>query len=60
MENLSEIMDLKSSPELIEKLYKNSIRKNYDSGSIILNENTYIRSIPIVAKGSTTFKILFQ
>lgn len=52
MENLSKIMELKSSPELIEKLYKNSIHKSYDAGAMILNENAYIRSIPIVTKGS--------
>jgi CRP/FNR family transcriptional regulator len=52
MENLSKLMDLKSSPELIEKLYKNSIHKSYSAGSTILNENAYIRSIPIVTKGS--------
>ncbi len=52
MENLEEIEELKSSPELIEKLYQNSILKQYKAGSIILNENSYIRSIPIVIKGS--------
>jgi CRP/FNR family transcriptional regulator len=52
MENLSKIMNLKSSPVLIEKLYKNSIQKSYEAGTTILNENAYIRSIPIVTKGS--------
>lgn len=52
MGNLEEIEELKSSPELIEKLYQNSILKQYKAGSIILNENSYIRSIPIVIKGS--------
>lgn len=52
MENLSKLMDLKSSPELIEKLYSNSIHKSYAAGTTILNENAYIRSIPIVTKGS--------
>lgn len=52
MENLSEIAEFKSSPELVEKLLRYSIQKKYDAGSIILNENAHIRSIPIVIKGS--------
>jgi CRP/FNR family transcriptional regulator len=52
MENLSEIAEFKSSPELVEKLLKYSIQKKYDAGSIILNENAHILSIPIVIKGS--------
>lgn len=51
MENLQQIIEFKSSPELIEKLNQFSIRKEYEAGSIILNENSYIRSIPIVTKG---------
>lgn len=52
MEKLDQIEELKSSPELVAKLYQNSIRKNYKAGSIILNENSHIRAIPIVIKGS--------
>lgn len=51
MENLEQISEFKSSPELVEKLYKYGIQKNYEAGSIILNENAHIRSIPIVTKG---------
>ena len=51
MEDLQQITEFKSSPELVEKLYKHSIQKNYEAGSIILNENSHIRSIPIVTKG---------
>lgn len=51
MEQLEQITEFKSSPELVEKLYANSIRKEYKVGSVILNENAAIRSIPIVAKG---------
>ena len=40
-----------SSPELVEKLYKNGITKTYQEGDIILDENASIRSIPIVMKG---------
>jgi CRP/FNR family transcriptional regulator len=51
MESLEQIAEFKSSPDLIGKLYKHSVQKNYEAGSIILNENAHIRSIPIVTKG---------
>src|SRR5690606_1189919 len=56
MEQLEQITEFKSSPELIEKLQQYSIRKEYKAGSIILNENASIRSIPIVTKG--TLKVI--
>lgn len=40
-----------SSPDLVEKLYKNGVTKMYHEGDIILDENSSIRSIPIVMKG---------
>ncbi|UOE37350.1 Crp/Fnr family transcriptional regulator [Chryseobacterium oryzae] len=40
-----------SSPELVEKLYKNGVAKTYREGDIILDENASIRSIPIVMNG---------
>jgi cAMP-binding proteins - catabolite gene activator and regulatory subunit of cAMP-dependent protein kinases len=51
MNNLDEIAEFNSSPDLIEKLYQYGIQKNYDAGSVILNENAHIRSIPIVMSG---------
>ncbi|MFP5079448.1 Crp/Fnr family transcriptional regulator [Pedobacter sp. JCM 36344] len=51
MDNLEQIPEFKSSPELIKKLYQYSTKKHFDAGSIILNENSNIRSIPIVIKG---------
>ena len=51
MDNLEQIEEFRTSPELIEKLYKYSIRKTYDAGTIILNENSSIRAIPIIVKG---------
>jgi len=51
MEALNQIAEFKSSPELIEKLNRYSIKKNYEAGSVILNENAHVRSIPIVTKG---------
>lgn len=52
MKKLSEIAAFNSSPELVAKLNEHGIRKNYDAGDVILNENAYIRAIPIVTKGS--------
>lgn len=51
MEKLEQIEEFKSSPELVKKLYKHGILKNYEAGSVILNENSNIRAIPIVTKG---------
>lgn len=56
MEDLQRINEFKTSPELVEKLQQNSIRKTYNAGDIILNENASIRAIPIVAKG--TLKVI--
>lgn len=52
MQHLEQIAEFKSSPELVEKLYQHSIRKKYEAGSVILNENASIRAIPIVVSGS--------
>lgn len=52
MENLEQIAEFRSSPGLVEKLYKYGIQKHYEAGSIILNENAHIRSIPIVTRGT--------
>jgi CRP/FNR family transcriptional regulator len=52
MEELDRLMDLKSSPELVQKLKEYSIEKTYQAGSVVLNENAYINAIPIVTKGS--------
>jgi CRP/FNR family transcriptional regulator len=43
---------LSPSSQLFEKLQEHSIQKNYKAGSLILNENAHIRSIPIVMKGA--------
>jgi CRP/FNR family transcriptional regulator len=49
---LKQIDEFKSSPLMNEKLYEYGIVKNFSSGDIILNENEYIRSIPIVTEGN--------
>lgn len=56
MEDLQQIAEFKTSTDLVEKLNQYSIRKAYKAGSIILNENAHIRSIPIVTKG--TLKVI--
>lgn len=56
MKQLEDITEFKSSPELIERLYEFSIQKEYEAGSVLLNENAYIRSIPIVTRG--TLKVI--
>lgn len=56
MKDLQQINEFKTSPELVKKLHQNSIRKEYEAGSVILNENASIRSIPIVVKG--TLKVI--
>lgn len=52
MEELNHIAEFKTSPELIEKLYEYGVQKKYNAGDLILNENSYIRFVPIVTKGS--------
>lgn len=56
MESLEQIAEFKTSPELVAKLYQYSILKRYEAGSTILDENSHIRSIPIVSKG--TLKVI--
>ena len=56
MEGLYQIEEFKTSPQLIENIQKFSIKKEYKAGSIILNENAHIRSIPIVIRG--TLKVI--
>lgn len=52
MQELLEINEFKSSPELVEKLTHHSIVKEFKAGTVILDESNHIRSIPIVTKGS--------
>lgn len=52
MEHTTETEALPLSPDLTRELYKYSIEKTYEAGSVILNEDAHIRSIPIVIQGS--------
>ena len=52
MTNLSLLKEFNASPELVNKLYNYSLKKEYKEGETVLVEHTNIRSIPIVIKGS--------
>jgi CRP/FNR family transcriptional regulator len=52
MDSINSFKNLTSNPELIEKLYSNSMVKNFKQGDVILNESSIIRAIPIVLTGS--------
>lgn len=52
METIDTIQEFRSSPELREKLNEYGQLKSFKSGEIILNENSNIRSIPLVINGS--------
>ena len=50
--DLDNLLEFKSSPEIREKLFTYGIIKSFSEGDIILNENAYIKAIPIVTNGS--------
>lgn len=52
MERLDTISEFKSSPAVKERLLQYGIMKTFHEGDLILNENAYIKSIPIVITGS--------
>ena len=49
---LEDIIGFKSSSKISEELNKYGIVKTFKEGDIILKENAYIKSIPIVIKGA--------
>ncbi|CAN5361956.1 Crp/Fnr family transcriptional regulator [soil metagenome] len=49
---LNEIIEFKSSPLIREKLLKYGVTKVFTDGETILNENAYIKAVPIVMNGS--------
>lgn len=49
---LENILEFKSSPEIKERLREYGIAKTFHEGDAILNENAYIKAIPIVTSGS--------
>ncbi|MCF8255630.1 MAG: Crp/Fnr family transcriptional regulator [Bacteroidia bacterium] len=44
--------EFKTSPQLLDKLKEVGITKNFKEGDVILDEDAYIKSIPIVITGS--------
>lgn len=52
MDQLKNIAEFKYSPEIREKLLRYGTLKTYEGGDVIQNENTYIKSLPIVLKGN--------
>ena len=50
--HLENLIEFKSSREMQEKLTAYGNVKTFAEGEIILNENTYIKAIPIVTKGN--------
>ena len=56
MDQLEQIVEFRTSPELIAKLKQYSTEKMYRDGEVILDENSSIRAIPIVTKG--TLKVM--
>ncbi|MBK5284740.1 MAG: Crp/Fnr family transcriptional regulator [Bacteroidia bacterium] len=49
---LNNIAEFASSPQVKEKLLAYGITKTFSEGDIVLDENAYIKSIPIVLSGS--------
>lgn len=49
---LQEINEFKSSPKIRERLLTIGFAKEFAENEVILNENAYIKAIPIVTKGS--------
>lgn len=52
MMELDNLVDFKISPELKEKLAAYGISKTFSDGDVILRENAFINSIPIITSGS--------
>ncbi|MGB3074587.1 MAG: Crp/Fnr family transcriptional regulator [Chitinophagales bacterium] len=49
---LANLPEFKSLPEINKKLTEYSIARTFSEGDVILHENAYIKSIPIVTSGS--------
>ncbi len=49
---LDSLTEFNASPEIKEKLFAYGIAKTFSEGEVILNENAYIKAIPIVIHGS--------
>jgi CRP/FNR family transcriptional regulator len=49
---LKEIDEFKASPRITEKLMGMGITKSFAEGDVIINENSFVKAIPIVTNGS--------
>ncbi len=49
---LESLVEFKASPIMREKLIEHGLAKSFQEGEVILNENSYIKAIPIVTHGS--------
>ncbi|MFN4813158.1 MAG: Crp/Fnr family transcriptional regulator [Bacteroidota bacterium] len=49
---LKEIDEFKASPRITEKLLGMGITKSFAEGAVIINENAFVKAIPIVTNGS--------
>jgi CRP/FNR family transcriptional regulator, anaerobic regulatory protein len=49
---LDNIKEFRSSPEMRERLCSYGTTKTFSESDVIVNENSYIKAIPIVTKGS--------
>lgn len=52
MELNNNFSEFSSSPQIRQKLLEYSVAKTFAEGDIILNENAYIKAIPLVKSGS--------
>lgn len=52
MDELNNLSEYKPSPEIKEKLSEYGFSRHFREGEVILNENAYIKAIPIVISGS--------
>lgn len=51
MEKLSNIKEFKSSPELVKILYRVGVEKKHNAGHVFLQEESNIRTVPIIING---------
>jgi CRP/FNR family transcriptional regulator len=49
---LKEIDEFKASPRITERLLGMGIAKSFSEGDVIINENAFVKAIPIVTNGS--------
>ncbi len=48
---LNRIQEFKTAPSIVDKLLSTGLEKMFSNGEIVVNENVFINTIPIVKKG---------